>query len=406
MTCIARIAALGVLAAAAMPLAAPHALAACSNNPAQFGRWLQGFKQEAVGQGISARTVNSALDGLSYDPATIAKDRGQGVFAQSFLQFSGRMVSSNRLQVGAQLLKKYANVFAKIQQQYGVPGPVLVAFWGLETDFGKVMGNMETMRSLATLSFDCRRPEEFQEQLLYALRVIERGDLSPHEMRGPAHGEVGQFQFQPKNYYEHAVDFDGDGRRDLIRSAPDSLASAANYLQSIGWRPNQPWLEQVRVPADLPWDQADVTIKNPRSFWAQHGVTYLNGQPIPADNTPVGLVLPMGRNGPAFLAYPNFDIYLEWNKSLIYSTTAAYYATRLAGAPALARGNGPVESLSLAETKELQQRLAKLGFDVGKIDGVVGAASRNAIRAMQVKYGLPADGYPSTALLGRLRAGR
>jgi lytic murein transglycosylase len=406
MTCIARIAALGVLAAAAMPLAAPHALAACSNNPAQFGRWLQGFKQEAVGQGISARTVNSALDGLSYDPATIAKDRGQGVFAQSFLQFSGRMVSSNRLQVGAQLLKKYANVFAKIQQQYGVPGPVLVAFWGLETDFGKVMGNMETMRSLATLSFDCRRPEEFQEQLLYALRVIERGDLSPHEMRGPAHGEVGQFQFQPKNYYEHAVDFDGDGRRDLIRSAPDSLASAANYLQSIGWRPNQPWLEQVRVPADLPWDQADVTIKNPRSFWAQHGVTYLNGQPIPADNTPVGLVLPMGRNGPAFLAYPNFDIYLEWNKSLIYSTTAAYYATRLAGAPALARGNGPVESLSLAETKELQQRLAKLGFDVGKIDGVVGAASRNAIRAMQVKYGLPADGYPSAALLGRLRAGR
>ena len=406
MTCIARIAALGVLAAAAMPLAAPHALAACSNNPAQFGRWLQGFKQEAVGQGISARTVNSALDGLSYDPATIAKDRGQGVFAQSFLQFSGRMVSSNRLQVGAQLLKKYANVFAKIQQQYGVPGPVLVAFWGLETDFGKVMGNMETMRSLATLSFDCRRPEEFQEQLLYALRVIERGDLSPHEMRGPAHGEVGQFQFQPKNYYEHAVDFDGDGRRDLIRSAPDSLASAANYLQSIGWRPNQPWLEQVRVPADLPWDQADVTIKNPRSFWAQHGVTYLNGQPIPADNTPVGLVLPMGRNGPAFLAYPNFDIYLEWNKSLIYSTTAAYYATRLAGAPALARGNGPVQSLSLAETKELQQRLAKLGFDVGKIDGVVGAASRNAIRAMQVKYGLPADGYPSAALLGRLRAGR
>jgi lytic murein transglycosylase len=405
MTCIARITALGVFAAAVTLLAAPHALAACSNNPAQFGRWLQGFKQEAVGQGISTRTVNYALDGLAYDPATIAKDRGQGVFAQSFLQFSGRMVSSNRLQVGAQLLKKYANVFAKIQQQYGVPGPVLVAFWGLETDFGKVMGNLETMRSLATLSFDCRRPEEFQEQLLYALRVIERGDLSPGEMRGPAHGEVGQFQFQPKNYYEHAVDFDGDGRRDLIRSAPDSLASAANYLQSIGWRPNQPWLEQVRVPADLPWDQADVTIKKPRSYWAQHGVTYLNGQPIPADNMPVGLLLPMGRNGPAFLAYPNFDVYLEWNKSLVYSTTAAYYATRLAGGPALARGNAPVETLSLAETKELQQRLAKLGFDVGKIDGVVGAASRNAIRSMQVKYGLPADGYPSAALLGRLRAG-
>jgi lytic murein transglycosylase len=394
----------GVYAAVLIGLA-PHAFAACAS-PAEFGRWLQGFKKEAVAQGISPSTVSYALDGLSYDPATIAKDRGQGVFAQSFLQFSGRMVSANRLQVGGALLKKYADTFSRIEQQYGVPGPVLVAFWGLETDFGKVMGKMETMRSLATLSFDCRRPEEFQEQLLYALRVVERGDLSPQEMRGPAHGEVGQFQFQPKNYYEFAVDFDGDGRRDLVRSAPDSLASAASLLQSKGWRANQPWLEQVRVPSDLPWDQADVTIKKPRAFWAQHGVTYLNGKPIPADNLPAGLVLPMGRNGPAFLAYPNFDIYLEWNQSLVYTTTAAYYATRLAGGAPLARGNGQIESLSLAETKEIQQRLAKLGLDVGKIDGVVGAASRQAIRTMQVKYGLPADGYPSAELLSRLRAGR
>ena len=392
--------------AAATLLATPNAFAACSNNPAQFGRWLQGFKQEAVAQGISPRTVSYALDGLTYDPATIAKDRAQGVFAQSFLQFSGRMVSKNRLQVGSALLKKHANTFAKIEQQYGVPGPVLVAFWGLETDFGKVMGNMQTMRSLVTLSFDCRRPDEFREQLLYALRVIERGDLTPQEMRGPAHGEVGQFQFQPKNYFEHAVDFDGDGRRDMIRSAQDSLASAANYISSMGWRPGQPWLEQVRVPSDLPWDQADVTIKNPRAFWAQHGVTYLDGTPIPADETPVGLVLPMGRNGPAFLAYSNFDIYLEWNKSLVYSTTAAYYATRLAGKPALARGNAPIETLSLAETKELQQHLAQRGFDVGKIDGVLGAATREAIRTMQVKYGLPADAYPSADLLLRLRSGR
>ena len=391
--------------AAVLFATAPHAFAACES-PAAFGRWLQGFKQEAVAQGISPRTVSYALDGLTYDPATIAKDRGQGVFAQSFVQFSGRMVSSNRLQVGGALLKKNAATFNRIQQEYGVPGPVLVAFWGLETDFGKVMGNLETMRSLATLSFDCRRPEEFREQLLYALKVIERGDLSPQEMRGPAHGEVGQFQFQPKNYYEHAVDFDGDGRRDLIRSAPDSLASAANYLQSIGWRPNQPWLEQVRVPSDLPWDQADVTIKKPRAFWAQHGVTYLTGKPLPAGDVPVGLLLPMGRYGPAFLAYPNFDIYLEWNKSLVYSTTAAYYATRLAGGPALSRGSGPVETLSLAETKEVQQQLAKRGFDVGKIDGVVGAATRDAIRNMQVKFGLPADGYPSVELLGRLREGR
>ncbi|MGD9501159.1 MAG: lytic murein transglycosylase [Methyloceanibacter sp.] len=399
-----QIARAGVFAALAIAFT-PHAFAACQS-PAAFGSWLQGFKQEAVAQGISPNVVAAALNGLTYDPATIAKDRGQGVFAQTFLQFSSRMVSKNRLTTGAALLKKYANVFNQIEQQYGVPGPVLVAFWGLETDFGKVMGNMETLRSLATLSFDCRRPDEFREQLIYALKVIERGDLTPPEMRGPAHGEVGQFQFQPKNYYEYAVDFDGNGKRDLIRSAPDSLASAANYLRSIGWQPGQPWLEQVRVPANLPWDQADVTIKKPRAFWAQHGVTYLNGKPIPADNLPAGLVLPMGRNGPAFLAYPNFDIYLEWNKSLVYTTTAAYYATRLAGGPPLSPGNGPVETLSLAQTKQLQQLLAKRGYDVGKIDGVLGAASRDAIRAMQVKYGLPADGYPTAELLNRLSRGQ
>jgi lytic murein transglycosylase len=399
-----QIARAGVFAALSIAFASP-AFAACQS-PAAFGGWLQGFKQEAVAQGVSPDVVASALSGLTYDPATIAKDRGQGVFAQTFLQFSGRMVSGNRIQTGGALLKKYANVFKQIEQQYGVPGPVLVAFWGLETDFGKVMGNMETLRSLATLSFDCRRPDEFREQLIYALKVIERGDLSPPEMRGPAHGEVGQFQFQPKNYFQYAVDFDGDGKRDLIRSAPDSLASAANYLQAIGWQPGQPWIQQVRVPDNLPWDQADVTIKKPRSFWAQHGVTDLNGKPVPADNLPAGLVLPMGRYGPAFLAYPNFDIYLEWNKSLVYTTTAAYYATRLAGGPALNKGNGPVEALGLAETKLIQQLLAKRGFEVGKIDGVLGAASRDAVRSMQVKYGMPADGYPTAELLDRLRGGQ
>jgi lytic murein transglycosylase len=393
----------GVYAAVLVGIA-PHALAACAS-PAEFGGWLQGFKKQAVAQGISPGVVSEALDGLTYDPATIAKDRGQGVFAQSFLQFSGRMVSGNRLSVGSSLLKKNASTFAAIQQKYGVPGPVLVGFWGLETDFGKVMGNMQTLRSLATLAFDCRRPDEFRDQLLDALRVIQRGDLTPDEMRGPWAGEVGQFQFVPRVYYQYAVDFDGDGRRNLISNTPDALASAANYLDGLGWKPNQPWIEEVRVPLELPWDQADVTLKKPRSFWAQQGVTYTNGKPIPADNVQVGLHLPMGRNGPAFLTYPNFDVYLEWNKSLVYSTTAAYYASRLAGAPALSKGNAPVETLSLAETKELQQLLAKRGFDVGKIDGVIGAASRDAIRAMQVKYGLPADGYPSEELLSRLRGG-
>jgi lytic murein transglycosylase len=393
----------GAVAAALIASATPALAAACAS-PAGFDQWLQGFKQEAAKQGISPATINAALSGLTYDPAVIAKDRGQSVFAQNFLQFSDRMVAGYRLQQGAALLKKYAPVFAKIEQQYGVPGPVLVAFWGLETDFGKVMGDMQTLRSLATLSFDCRRPDEFKAQLLDALRVIQRGDLSPQEMRGPWAGEVGQLQFVPTVYYKYAVDFDGDGKRDLIRSAPDVLASGGNYLKAIGWKAGQPWLEEVRVPADLPWDQADVTIKKPRAFWAKAGVTLASGKAFPADNLPAALLLPMGRRGPAFLVYPNFDIYLEWNKSLVYSTTAAYYATRLAGAPALNRGNAP--SFGLPEAKELQQLLAKRGFEVGKIDGVIGEGTRDAVRQMQIKFGLPADGYPTTELLEHLQAGR
>jgi len=379
------------------------ALAACPG-AAGFNQWLQGFKQQAIAEGISARTVSAALDGVTYNPTSIAKDRAQGVFAQDFLTFQGRMVSNNRMQVGKSLLNKYGSVFKKIEQQYGVPGPVLVAYWGLETDFGKVMGDMESIRSLATLSYDCRRPEEFRAQLMDALRVIDRGDLSPNQMRGPAHGEVGQFQFQPSTYYNYAVDFDGDGRRDLVKSAPDSLASAANYIQSKGWQAGQPWLEEVIVPNNLPWDQADVTIQRPRLFWSRYGVTYRNGKPVPADNVPTALLLPMGRDGPAFLAYPNFiNVYLDWNNSLVYSTTAGYYATRLAGAPPLNKGNP--EPFSAPETKQLQTLLAKQGFDVGKIDGVIGAGTREAIRTMQIKYGLPADSYPSHELLNRLQRG-
>jgi lytic murein transglycosylase len=393
------------LCAAVLFGSASSVLAQQCPGPAGFSQWLQGFKQQAVAEGISPRTVSATLDGVTYDPNTIARDRAQGVFAQDFLTFQGRMVSNNRLQVGQAMLKKYASVFKRIEQDYGVPGPVLVAYWGLETDFGKVMGNMDSIRSLATLSYDCRRPEEFRAQLLDALRVIDRGDLTRAQMRGPAHGEVGQFQFQPSTYYNFAVDYDGDGRRDLVGSAPDSLASAANYMRAKGWQPGQPWLEEVIVPPNLPWDQADVTIQRPRLFWSRYGVTYRNGKPVPGDNVPTALVLPMGRDGPAFLAYPNFiDVYLDWNNSLVYSTTAAYYATRLGGAPPLRRGNP--EPFTAAETKQLQTLLARQGFDVGKIDGVIGANTREAIRTVQVKYGLPADSYPSHELLRRLQRGR
>ncbi len=187
---------------------------------------------------------------------------------------------------------------------------------------------------------------------------------------------------------------------------PDVIGSTANYLMSLGWKRSQPWLQEVHVPTKLPWDQADLTIQHTRAEWAKWGVTYPGARALPADEMPASLLLPMGRFGPAFLAYDNFQVYLKWNNSLVYSTTAAYYATRLAGAPAVARSTGPVPKVTAEEVREIQQLLIRAGYDVGTADGKVGVSTRAAIKQMQMKFGLPADSYPSPELLVRLRAGR
>ncbi len=203
------------------------------------------------------------------------------------------------------------------------------------------------------------------------------------------------------------MDYDGDGKRNLLRSAPDVLASTANYLVGLGWRRGEPWLTEVRVPAtaSFPWDKADLDVQLPRAKWAALGVTLADGRPLPGDNLAASLLLPMGRFGPAFLVYPNFQVYLQWNNSLVYSTTAAYLATRIAGAPPLHRGNPP-PALPFADIKALQATLAHAGYDVGAIDGFLGLKTRQAVKAVQMKYGLPADSYPTAELLARMRAGR
>lgn len=389
----------------ASAVTAGSAMAACRNT-GSFGPWLEQFRREALAQGISPATLAAAMPYMTFDQATVHKDRGQGVFTQTFLQFSDRMVAGYRLQQGANLIAKHRAIFTRIEQQYGVPAPVIVAFWGLETDFGANIGNLPTLRSVTTLAFDCRRPDLFRKELLSALRVIQRGDLRPDQMIGPWAGELGQFQFLPSHYYDYAVDYDGDGRRDLLRSTPDALASAANLLANHGWQRGQPWLREVRVPASMPWEQADLTIQHPHSQWGRWGVTLASGQPLPADSVPASLILPMGRLGPAFLAYPNFKAYLEWNQSLVYSTTAAYFATRLNGAPAAHRGNGQVLVLSAGQIRDLQQQLTRLGYKIGEVDGKLGLATRAAVKAVQLKLGLPADAYPSPDLLERMRAMR
>ncbi len=377
--------------------------AACRNTHS-FDRWLNDFRKDAASAGISRGTIRSALGRVSVDQKVIRRDRAKGVFAQSFLKFAGRMVSGGRLSRGRQLLKRHGSLFRKVQQRYGVPGPVITAFWGLETDFGAFMGDFSTIRSLATLAYDCRRPEKFRAQLLDALRLVDRGELRLSEMTGAWAGEIGQTQFLPSDYLESAVDFDGDGRRDLRSSVPDVIASTANLITTkFGWRAGEPWLEEVIVPARLPWEQADIAIKHPRSQWAAWGVKRRNGKPLPRDGAPASLVLPMGHKGPAFLAYRNFDVYLQWNHSFVYTTTAAYFATRLAGAPRVRTGNGEVVHLGLNEMKQLQRILQRRGYDVGDIDGILGAGTRAAVKDVQLKLGFPADSYPTHALLNRLR---
>jgi lytic murein transglycosylase len=264
-----RLLALGALLA--MP-AAPGLAATCGTG--SFEAWLNDFKNEAAAKGISQSAIASGLNGVTLDQGVLSRDRSQKVFSQSFEEFSGRMVPP-RLTRGANMMKQYGSVLGRIEQSYGVPGEILVAIWGLETDYGVNIGKYSTMRSLATLAYDCRRAETFRAELMDALRIVERGDLAPSEMRGAWAGEIGQTQFMPSSYIKFAVDFDGNGRRDLLRSAPDVLASTANFLAGYGWQRGKDW------------------------------------EPGSA----------------------NFAVIQQWNKSEVYAKTIAYFASQLSHAP-------------------------------------------------------------------------
>jgi lytic murein transglycosylase len=397
------------MAASQRPAAAPSLRASCHSG-ASFERFLADLEQQAIAAGVSQRAIADASPYLVYDQGIVNRDRGQRVFGQIFTQFAGRMAAPFRMQDGQAHIRTYAAAFARAEKEFGVPPAVIASFWGLESDFGANMGELPVLRSLVSLAYDCRRSERFQNETIAALKIIDRGDLSPDEMVGSWAGELGQTQFLPTHYFTYAVDYDGDGRRNLLRSGPDVIGSTANYIATgLKWRRGEPWLEEVRAPPDaasFPWDQADLTIQLPRGKWAQLGVTYADGRALPNDQMPASLLLPMGRNGPAFLAYANFAAYTEWNNSLIYSTTAAYLATRIAGAPPMRRPTAQIAQLPPGELKELQQLLVRAGFDVGKVDGVLGQQSRSAVKAMQIKYGLPADSWPTAELLARMRGGQ
>jgi len=397
---------LKVAAAALGAVLAGPALAASCQNTGSYEAWLAQFKKDAAAQGISSKVIADASPSLTFDPVIIRRDHGQAVFNQTFLQFSDRMVGGARIPNGLAKMKQHAALFAQVEKEYGVPAPVLTAFWGLESDFGANFGKYKILSALATLAYDCRRPDFFRTQLFDALRIIEGGDQRVEDMIGDWAGEFGGMQFTASDYLKNAVDFDGDGRRDLINSVPDTIASAAKFLVSLGWRRGEPWLQEVHVPQNLPWQEADVNIQHPVSKWAAWGVKPAYGS-LPSGDLPASLILPMGRHGPAFLAYPNFKAFLGWNSAMVYSTTVAYFATRLNGAPNVDHsGATAVVPLSTEQVINLQKLLIKQGYEgVGEPDGKIGNGTRNAVKQAQLKVGLPADSYPTAELIERLNAG-
>jgi len=369
----------------------------CGGDLATF---IEGVQAEAIAAGTPPELAGRALAGAAIDQKVLSRDRSQGVFRQTFLEFSGRTVSQGRLDIGRQKIKDYAEVFARAEQEYGVPAGVITAFWAMETDFGAVQGDFNTRNALVTLAHDCRRPELFRPQLHSLIKMVEHGDLDPATNTGAWAGEIGQVQMLPKDIIEFGIDGDGDGHVNVKQSSPDAILTAAKFIQHLGFKRGEPWIQEVTIPETLPFEKSGLGGTMTAGEWFALGV-----QPRDGDTgfsaLPASLVLPQGRKGPAFITYPNFNIYLEWNQSFIYTTSAAYFATRFGGAPVYQKGN-PEPGLDVDQMSALQTKLQSLGHDVGKIDGILGAGTRVAVQKEQQRVGLPADGWPTPALLNAL----
>jgi lytic murein transglycosylase len=387
-----RLAILGLLAG----LATTPALAApCGGD---FGGFLKAMAEEARAAGLPNGAIKAFMAGAERDGAVIKADHGQGIFRKTFLEFSQSLISKNRITGAAHHSEKYDAAFDAAAQKYGVSRGIILAFWAFETDFGQVQGDFNTRNALLTLAHDCRRPEIFQPQVLAAIALTARGDLDPATTQGAWAGEIGQVQMLPRDILERGVDGDGDGHLTLKTSAPDAILSASNMLQFYGWRANEPWLQEVVLPDNLDWSLTGIDTERPAADWARLGVKAREGK---LASLPGSILLPQGRKGPAFIAYPNFKVLFEWNKSFVYVTTAAYFATRIEGAAPYDAGN-PDPALSLEAAKALQKKLAARGYDVGKIDGIIGAGTRRAVQIEQKRLGLPADGWPTQGLLEAL----
>ncbi len=365
-----------------------------------FQKWLTDFKQQAQQQGISKKTLDIAFAKVELNSSVLESDKKQPEFTQTFFQYFNRAVSDYRIKNGEKMYQKHRALLDQVTKKYGVPGRFLVAFWGMETNYGSYTGNIPIIESLATLAYDPRRSRFFTTQLMSALTILDKGHVKLEQMKGSWAGAMGQVQFMPSNYLKYAVDGDGDGKINLWDSLPDAFFSAGNFLNQLGWQAEENWGREVKLPKGFDFSLADNKTKRPLQEWKKMGIKLADGRPIPNVDMNARLLLMTDYKGPAFLVYENFRVIKRWNNANKYAVAVGHLADRIIGRPALTKKQpNNDKSLSRTQIKELQARLNKLGFDTGKPDGIAGANTRSALRAFQKQQNLPADGYPSLRML-------
>ena len=385
------------------PLASADAQYLPAPNPA-FDAWVVTFKARAAGQGISQTTLDAAFGSVGFLPGVIEKDQNQVEFARSLQDYLAITASDARVAMGRQVLQQYGGILAEIEARFGVEKEVVTAIWGVESFYGTRRGTVPVISALSTLAFEGRRGDFFAGQLIAALKILQHGDVLPGAMLGSWAGAMGHTQFIPTTYLAYAVDFQGDGRRDIWSDDPtDALASAANYLAKSGWSFGQPWGVEVALPQGFDLAQAGHLRARATADWAGVGVKAADGGRLP-DHGPGSVILPSGAGGPAFLIYHNFTVISRYNASDNYVIGVGYLASRLAGGPEL-KGTFPPDAngMRIADRIELQQRLTALGFDTGSTDGVTGPKTAAAIQAWQQSRGLPVTGVATLEVLSMLR---
>ena len=367
-----------------------------------FETFLEKIAEQALDMGLSSKVISNSVFNTKYLKEVVRLDKNQKSFRLSFSEFTNRSVNEYRLVFGKKNIELHKKLFDKIKSNYGIPAEVITALWAMETDYGAVLGDFHTLSALGTLAHDCRRSDLFQSQYLAAIRLVENKVLSAEESLGAWAGEFGQIQMLPLDILNFGSDGDSNGKIELVKSSKDTIATAAKLIQSKGWQVDQPWIEEVVVTKEFPWRESGLGRPRTVMEWKKLGVRLRNSKVHQRiDDLKANLILPQGRKGPKFFAFPNFRIFMEWNNSFMYSTTAAYLANRLKGDPEYITEN-PADILKVEEMIILQKLLRRLGYQVGRIDGILGANTRQSVRKVQMSLGLPADSWPTIKLLQML----